>query len=61
MLEDKIQGFEIGADDYIVKPFAPKEVVARIKARLKDKTTGDSARQKEGVMQLGSILVDINK
>lgn len=30
--EDRIQGIEIGADDYIVKPFSPKEVIARIKA-----------------------------
>jgi len=35
MIEDKIQGFEFGADDYIVKPFEPREVVARIKARLR--------------------------
>jgi len=35
MIEDKIQGFEVGADDYIVKPFEPREVVARIKARLR--------------------------
>ena len=32
---DKINGFEIGIDDYVVKPFSPKEVVARIKALLK--------------------------
>ncbi|NTV89900.1 MAG: response regulator transcription factor [Clostridiales bacterium] len=36
MLEDKLQGFESGADDYIVKPFHTKEVIARINARLKD-------------------------
>ena len=33
--DDKIQGFEIGADDYITKPFFMKEVVARLKAILK--------------------------
>ncbi len=32
---DKLQGFQLGADDYIVKPFSPKEVIARIKAVLK--------------------------
>lgn len=35
---DKINGFETGADDYVCKPFSPKEVVARVKARLKKHT-----------------------
>lgn len=34
-LEDRIQGFNIGADDYISKPFSPREVVARVKAVLR--------------------------
>jgi len=33
--EDKIFGFELGADDYVVKPASPKEIVARVKAILK--------------------------
>ncbi|MBQ7976992.1 MAG: response regulator transcription factor [Clostridia bacterium] len=33
--EDKLQGFELGIDDYVTKPFSPKEVIARIKAVLK--------------------------
>lgn len=33
--QDKIQGLEIGADDYIVKPFSPKELIARIEALLR--------------------------
>ncbi len=32
---DKLKGFELGIDDYIVKPFSPKEVIARIKALMK--------------------------
>lgn len=35
---DRINGFETGADDYVCKPFSPKEVVARVKARLKKHT-----------------------
>lgn len=35
---DRINGFETGADDYVCKPFSPKEVVARVKVRLKKYT-----------------------
>jgi DNA-binding response OmpR family regulator len=37
---DKLFGFEIGADDYVVKPFSPKEVLARINAIIKRNNTG---------------------
>ena len=33
--DDKIQGFEVGADDYVTKPFSPRELMVRIKALLK--------------------------
>ncbi len=33
--EDKLQGFELGIDDYVTKPFSPKEVMARVKAVIK--------------------------
>lgn len=36
---DRIMGLEIGADDYVCKPFSPKEVVARVKARLRVPTS----------------------
>lgn len=59
MLEDKIQGLDMGADDYVIKPFEPKEVIARINARLRAKGTGPL--QQEGLLQIGDIIVDINK
>lgn len=33
--EERVKGLELGADDYVVKPFSPKEVVARVKALLR--------------------------
>ena len=36
---NRVQGFELGADDYIVKPFSPREVVLRVKAVLRRSVT----------------------
>ncbi|HEX7064207.1 MAG TPA: response regulator transcription factor [Bacillales bacterium] len=36
---DRVQGFEVGADDYVVKPFSPREVVLRVKALLRRSST----------------------
>jgi len=42
-IHDRVTGLELGADDYIIKPFEPAEVVARIRARLrKSRTTNDA-------------------
>jgi DNA-binding response OmpR family regulator len=47
-VQDRVTGLELGADDYIIKPFDPAEVVARIRARLRRETaspqTGQTAR-----------------
>jgi two-component system OmpR family response regulator len=61
MLEDKIQGFDCGADDYIVKPFQPKEVIARINARLRTPHIVQAPANQEGFMEIGNLTVDINK
>lgn len=45
--EDRIKGFEVGADDYVTKPFSPRELLARIKAVL---------RRSQGTMEGGTIL-----
>ncbi|MEL7563668.1 MAG: response regulator transcription factor [Dehalobacterium sp.] len=45
---DKVLGLELGADDYIVKPFDPKEMVARVKAVLR--RSGNSLTQKEEIV-----------
>jgi two-component system response regulator MtrA len=50
---DVVKGLESGADDYIVKPFNPKELVARIRTRLRPVLSGESPR-----IQIGDLVVD---
>ncbi|MEP6870655.1 MAG: response regulator transcription factor [Anaerolineaceae bacterium] len=54
---DKVRGLELGADDYIVKPFGADEMAARIRAVLR-RTAGVSAEQ---VVHAGNVTVDLGK
>jgi len=53
---DRIVGLELGADDYVIKPFSPRELILRIKAILKRGITEISS---EGVLEAGKIHIDI--
>ena len=53
--EDKVQGFEAGADDYVTKPFGMKELVARINANLK-RSAAPGARGK--ILEAGDLWLD---
>jgi two-component system, OmpR family, alkaline phosphatase synthesis response regulator PhoP len=56
---DKIIGLEIGADDYVTKPFNPRELMARIKAVLRRKITyGDSLTDHKTPIRLANLTVD---
>lgn len=59
---DRITGLELGADDYVVKPFSPKELEARIRSVLRriEKTT-TSGIPSSGIIQVGNIRIDTNK
>lgn len=54
---DKIVGLEIGADDYVVKPFSPKELVVRVKAVLRRAGTM-AVETKSATMQAGDLRID---
>lgn len=56
---DKVLGLELGADDYVVKPFDSKEVVARIKAVLRRCNPEESG--KEGVIQFENLSLDMSR
>jgi two-component system alkaline phosphatase synthesis response regulator PhoP len=52
---DRILGLEIGADDYVVKPFSPRELVARVKAVLRRQ---ERVAEKREVVEAGSLKLD---
>jgi len=53
---DRIRGLEIGADDYVVKPFSPGELMARVKSVLRRARTDPS---QEGPLEAGGIAIDV--
>jgi two-component system alkaline phosphatase synthesis response regulator PhoP len=59
---DRILGLEIGADDYLTKPFSPREVLARMKAifrRLEPRGTSNSVDQPVETLKIGDIIADL--
>jgi DNA-binding response OmpR family regulator len=55
-VEDKVQGLEVGADDYLTKPFALEELKARIKALLRRQTDGSASP----TVQVADLVLDAN-
>jgi len=54
---DRLLGFELGVDDYVAKPFSPRELIARMKALLKRTGTLEAARQ---VLVFGNLRLDLD-
>ncbi len=53
---DRVLGLELGADDYVTKPFSPRELVLRVKALLR---RGLPAEKNEEVLRLGDLVIDL--
>lgn len=59
---DKVLGLELGADDYITKPFGMRELVARIKANIRRSTLADAAKSEPAdVQDFGNLEIDMNR
>ncbi len=55
---DKIHGFELGIDDYVVKPFSPKELMMRVSAIIKRSTGGGVEEAKKEIVSFEGLTVD---
>ncbi|MGI6157383.1 MAG: response regulator [Saccharofermentanales bacterium] len=55
---DKVVGLELGADDYITKPFSVREVVARVKAQLRRVSLQGDAVETSPLIEIGDIVID---
>ena len=58
---DKIMGLDIGADDYIVKPFSPGEVMARLRAVLRRITPQQETKEQEGVIRIKNLYINLDE
>src|SRR5512136_282699 len=61
---DKVLGLELGADDYVTKPFSTRELLARIKANLRRGSNGSGesgAKSGVGILSISDLVVDFDK
>jgi len=58
LLDDKVAGFEAGADDYLAKPFSPRELEYRIEALLRRNSAAPRPGGDEERMEIGDLVVD---
>ncbi|HSF26386.1 MAG TPA: response regulator transcription factor [Actinomycetes bacterium] len=58
---DKVVGLELGADDYVTKPFSTRELIARIRAVLRRRDEHHEASYDDGVLAAGPIRMDVDR
>ena len=58
---DKVVGLELGADDYVTKPYSARELVARIRAVLRRRGRAAEAPTGDGVLEAGPVRMDVER
>ena len=58
---DKVVGLELGADDYVTKPYSSRELIARIKAVMRRRIVDDALEGESGIHQVAGIKLDVGK
>lgn len=56
---DRVVGFEVGADDYVVKPFSPRELALRVDAILRRASSGPQGKDERQIIEVGTLSIDI--
>ncbi len=56
---DRVVGFEVGADDYVTKPFSPRELMLRVRAILRRSPVASPAPDASGLLRFGALRVDV--
>ena len=58
---DAVVGLEVGADDYVTKPFRLRELVARVRAALRRGHQPEATLEREDFVEVGDVLVDVSR
>jgi two-component system response regulator RegX3 len=58
---DKVVGLELGADDYVTKPYSARELIARIRAVLRRGTDNDDSGIGDGILEAGPVRMDVER
>ncbi|MUM19763.1 response regulator transcription factor [Mycobacterium sp. CBMA271] len=58
---DKVVGLELGADDYVTKPYSARELIARIRAVLRRGSDGEETSAGDGVLEAGPVRMDVDR